>query len=119
MRSARKEPPLMKKLIATLAVTLAVTGLASTAGAATRGNCGIPPDGHHKWAGVYATGKTRGPARKTLARVLAKGFKAGIEVESCTAFEIETGRFVNRAAAQTLANRARAAGFTRAKVEDS
>jgi hypothetical protein len=109
----------MKKLIATLVVALAATGLAGTAGAATRGNCGVRPDGHHKWAVVYATEKTRDQARKTLARVLAKGFKAGIEVESCTAFEIETGRFASRAAAQALANKARAAGFTRAKVEDS
>jgi cell division septation protein DedD len=109
----------MKKLIATIVVMLAATGLASTAGASTRGNCGARPDHHNKWAVVFATEKTRDAARKTLARVLAKGFKAGIEVESCTEFEIEYGRFANRAAAQALANRARAAGFTRAKVEDS
>src|SRR5437879_4912039 len=109
----------MKKLIATVVVALVATGLASSAGASTRPNCGARPDGHHKWAVVFGTEKTRDNARKLLVRVTAKHFKAAIEVESCTAYEVEIGRFTNRAAAQALADKAKKAGFTRAKTEDS
>ena len=48
----------MTKLTMILIVGLMAVGLASTAGASTRSNCGARADGHHKWEVVFGTEKT-------------------------------------------------------------
>ena len=110
-----------RALIAVASAAVAGAVLIGAAGASTNGRsgCGARPDAHKRWEVVFGTEKTRDAAQKLLVRVTAKHFKAGIEVESCTAFEVSHGRYTNSAVAQAIVDKARKAGFTRAKTEDS
>ena len=107
----------------TLAFAIAMLGISSAAASAARahtfGACGAKADAHRRWAVVFGTEPTLAKAQTTLARVRGKGVAAHIEVESCSAYEVEQNAFMSSAAVGAAVTHWKKAGFPAAKREDS
>src|SRR5262249_37174754 len=108
-------------VIAAAVVSLVLVGVAPAGAAQPKlGPCGAKPDSHGRWAIVFVTEKTKLDAEKALKLVRSRGYsRAFIEVESCTAYEVEWNNFRSSAAAQTALNAVKKAGFKSVKREDS
>jgi hypothetical protein len=87
--------------------------------------CVARKDHHERWEAVFATEPRKTTATARMAAVKAKGFsKVHVEADvKCSngagVYEVAWSRFTTRAAAAALVAKAKAAGFTNARVEES
>ena len=77
------------------------------------------PDDHVQFEVVFGRTQSLAEAQTLLARTHDAGFAAGIEVDSCTEYEIAIAGFHMRAAAADLVAQAKSAGFNAAQIENS
>lgn len=110
----------MTLMVAVVAIPLALAGVAAAGSKPlTTGSCGAKPDTHGRWEVVFVTEKTRASAEKAATLVRSRGFRAVIEVESCSAYEVAIGGYTSSAAVQSALNAVKKAGFKSATREDS
>ena len=87
--------------------------------------CSVKADAHERWEAVFATEATLAHAEVSLALARKRGLDpAGIETDvRCSngagVYEVGKPGFKSRAAAAALVAKAKAAGFSNARTEDS
>ncbi len=77
------------------------------------------PDDHDVFEVVFGRTETFAAAQVLMARTHDAGFQTGIEVDSCTEYEVAIARDLSRAEALVLLADAQRAGFSQAGLERS
>ena len=77
------------------------------------------PDDHDVFEVVFGRTETFAAAQVLMARTHDAGFQTGIEVDSCTEYEVAIARDLSHAEALVLLADAQRAGFSQAELERS